>query len=159
MTAAAGMYVSKPPYNSWLDSLLDSVHSEMPTRDLLDNGGTMEGFQLWVNLPAVAKMSQPRYQDTAPENMPVLELQKGKVRQAKDVGLDVQTGSCLCLCRLQVWIRLIAGECEGHTAAIETLTPIKFLDIRYYDTVGNGSRWKVDPELKPFHCSTIRVDA
>ena len=39
----------------------------------------MEGFQLWVNLPAAAKMTRPRYQDTPPESMPVLELVEGKV--------------------------------------------------------------------------------
>ena len=32
------------------------VHSEMPTDELLRNGGNMEGFQLWVNLPAKDKM-------------------------------------------------------------------------------------------------------
>lgn len=31
----------------------------------------MRGFQLWVNLPASAKMSAPRYQEFAPERIPL----------------------------------------------------------------------------------------
>jgi len=34
----------------------------MPTKELLENGGPMEGFQLWVNLPSSKKMIPPRYQ-------------------------------------------------------------------------------------------------
>ena len=34
----------------------------MPTEEVLEKGGTMEGFQLWVNLPAKDKMIPPRYQ-------------------------------------------------------------------------------------------------
>ena len=28
------------------------VHAEMPAEEIVENGGKMEGFQLWVNLPA-----------------------------------------------------------------------------------------------------------
>ena len=38
------------------------VHSEMPSDDIMKNGGVIEGFQLWVNLPKVDKMIAPRYQ-------------------------------------------------------------------------------------------------
>src|SRR3546814_8743543 len=44
------------------------VHSEMPEQQ----EGRMRGFQLWVNLPASAKMTQPRYQEFAPERIPVV---------------------------------------------------------------------------------------
>jgi redox-sensitive bicupin YhaK (pirin superfamily) len=33
--------------------------------------GRMRGFQLWVNLPAKDKMVEPRYQEFAPESIPV----------------------------------------------------------------------------------------
>ena len=36
----------------WMTAGSGVVHSEMPTDDLMKNGGKMEGFQLWVNLPA-----------------------------------------------------------------------------------------------------------
>jgi redox-sensitive bicupin YhaK (pirin superfamily) len=49
------------------------VHSEMPEQQ----EGRMRGFQLWVNLPASAKMSEPRYQEFASDNIPVVEPAPG----------------------------------------------------------------------------------
>jgi hypothetical protein len=43
------------------------VHSEMPEQE----EGRMRGFQLWVNLPAREKMTAPRYQEFAPDRIPV----------------------------------------------------------------------------------------
>lgn len=40
------------------------VHSEMPSDEVQRNGGTVEGFQLWVNLPSRLKMCPPNYQVT-----------------------------------------------------------------------------------------------
>ncbi len=61
----------------WMTAGRGLVHSEMPEQD----GGLMWGFQLWVNLPARDKMTAPRYQDIAPENIPEIALpQGGKVR-------------------------------------------------------------------------------
>ena len=37
----------------------------------------MRGFQLWVNLPAKDKMTAPRYQEFAPERIPVLRPAPG----------------------------------------------------------------------------------
>ena len=37
----------------------------------------MRGFQLWVNLPARDKMSEPRYQEFAPERIPQLAPAEG----------------------------------------------------------------------------------
>src|SRR3546814_17686053 len=42
------------------------VHSEMPEQV----EGLMRGFQLWLNLPARDKMSAPRYQEYAAEQIP-----------------------------------------------------------------------------------------
>jgi redox-sensitive bicupin YhaK (pirin superfamily) len=49
------------------------IHSEMPEQE----EGLMQGFQLWVNLPAKDKMVKPRYQDIDPENVPVVERADG----------------------------------------------------------------------------------
>jgi redox-sensitive bicupin YhaK (pirin superfamily) len=56
------------------------IHSEMPSKELLENGGKMEGFQLWVNLPAKDKMVPPRYQDTPPERIPKVTTPDGKTK-------------------------------------------------------------------------------
>ncbi len=45
------------------------IHSEMPQQ----TAGMMRGFQLWINLPASAKMSDPAYQEFSPEDFPVVE--------------------------------------------------------------------------------------
>lgn len=57
----------------WMSAGRGIVHSEMPEQD----EGEMKGFQLWINLPAVAKMSDPAYQEFSPEEMPIEELPGG----------------------------------------------------------------------------------
>ena len=52
----------------WMTAGRGLVHSEMPEQQ----AGRMRGFQLWVNLPASAKMAEPRYQEFAPEQIPVV---------------------------------------------------------------------------------------
>ena len=37
----------------------------------------MRGFQLWLNLPAKDKMTEPRYQDIPPERIPTIDLGNG----------------------------------------------------------------------------------
>ena len=42
----------------------------------------MQGFQLWVNLPAADKMNAPAYQEYAPEQTPEYILENGAVVKA-----------------------------------------------------------------------------
>lgn len=49
----------------WMTAASGIEHSEMPEQ--VD--GMLYGFQLWVNLPANKKMSEPRYQEFEPEQM------------------------------------------------------------------------------------------
>ena len=51
----------------WMTAGRGLVHSEMPEQE----SGRMRGFQLWVNLPARDKMTEPKYQEFAPERIPV----------------------------------------------------------------------------------------
>jgi redox-sensitive bicupin YhaK (pirin superfamily) len=39
--------------------------------------GTMQGFQLWVNLPSAKKMIQPRYRDVTERMIPEVKVSKG----------------------------------------------------------------------------------
>lgn len=52
----------------WMKAASGVIHSEMPQQE----HGLMRGFQLWINLPAAAKMSTPEYQDFAPDNFPLV---------------------------------------------------------------------------------------
>jgi redox-sensitive bicupin YhaK (pirin superfamily) len=57
----------------WMTAGRGIVHSEMPEQE----EGLMRGFQLWVNLPASDKMTEPRYQDIAASDIPEVELDDG----------------------------------------------------------------------------------
>jgi hypothetical protein len=57
----------------WMTAGRGIVHSEMPEQE----AGLMQGFQLWLNLPAKDKMTAPRYQDIAPERIPIAEPAPG----------------------------------------------------------------------------------
>lgn len=96
-----------PGWVQWMTAGSGVVHSEMPTEEMLQKGGKSEAFQLWVNLPKKFKMVPPRYQDTPPENIPVVTSPDGNTL-----------------------IKVIAGKCLGTEAAIETRIPILFLDIK-----------------------------
>ncbi|MEG8130869.1 pirin family protein [Xanthomonas hortorum] len=51
----------------WMTAGRGLIHSEMPEQE----SGRMRGFQLWVNLPARDKMTEPKYQEYAPESIPI----------------------------------------------------------------------------------------
>ncbi|MFC6839277.1 pirin family protein [Xanthomonas theicola] len=57
----------------WMTAGRGLVHSEMPEQE----SGRMRGFQLWVNLPARDKMGAPRYQEFAPERIPLTQPAPG----------------------------------------------------------------------------------
>ncbi|MFQ6046024.1 MAG: pirin family protein [Gemmatimonadales bacterium] len=51
----------------WMTAGSGILHQEMPRGD---ERGRMHGFQLWANLPSSLKMTAPRYQDVAAEEIP-----------------------------------------------------------------------------------------
>lgn len=86
----------------WMTAGRGIVHSEMPEQD----DGLMWGFQLWVNLPAKDKMTAPRYQDIAPDSIPVVAPSTG------------------------VTIRVIAGDVGGTKGPVEGVaTQPVYLDV------------------------------
>ena len=50
----------------WMTAGRGIVHSEMPEQQ----EGRMRGFQLWINLPARDKLTEPKYQEYGPEKIP-----------------------------------------------------------------------------------------
>ncbi len=86
----------------WMTAGRGILHSEMPQQE----NGLMWGFQLWVNLPAKDKMTAPRYQDIAPERIPVVHPAAG------------------------VEVKVIAGELAGATGPVEGIaTAPVYLDV------------------------------
>jgi len=86
----------------WMTAGSGVQHSEMPEQE----EGVMEGFQLWLNLPARDKMCKPWYRDFASEDIP---------RYTTDDGVTVQ---------------VIAGHSHGVTGAMQrAVTEPVYLDI------------------------------
>ena len=54
----------------WMTSGRGIMHEEMPKRG---PSGRVDGFQLWVNLPAAQKMGVPRYQEVNADSIPAAE--------------------------------------------------------------------------------------
>ena len=88
----------------WMTAGAGLVHSEMPTDEIMRDGGTIHGFQLWVNLPSHDKMTQPRYQGIPLDQIPTGQSENGKAT-----------------------VKVIASESMGVSAVIETRTPIMYL--------------------------------
>ena len=61
----------------WMSSGRGILHEEMPRRG---PSGNIYGFQLWVNLPAQLKMSEPRYQEVTAATIPTYEKDGVKIR-------------------------------------------------------------------------------
>ncbi|MEK6336278.1 MAG: pirin family protein [Acidobacteriota bacterium] len=57
----------------WMTAGGGIMHEEMPQLE----GGRLDGFQLWVNLPARLKMSKPRYQEVVSREIPSVEHENG----------------------------------------------------------------------------------
>ena len=91
----------------WMTAGGGIVHEEFHSRDFTRRGGTIEMVQLWVNLPARDKMTQPRYQTLLDAQIPAIELPDGAGR-----------------------VRVIAGEFVGRRGAAVTFTPMDVWDIR-----------------------------
>ena len=55
----------------WMTAGAGILHIETPPEHLVVSGGLFHGFQLWVNLPARAKMTAPGYQEFGPDQVPL----------------------------------------------------------------------------------------
>jgi redox-sensitive bicupin YhaK (pirin superfamily) len=96
--------VIEPGGIQWMTAGKGIVHSEMPEQE----NGLLEGFQLWVNLPARHKMDPPAYQEYPASQIPL---------ETRDRGAAV---------------RVIAGTTSGGTRGpvIQPLTDPLYLDVR-----------------------------
>lgn len=71
----------------WMTAGSGIVHSEMPEQEQ----GLMQGFQLWLNLPARDKMTTPGYRDIASSEIPVFTTEGGaevKLVAGRSHGVD-----------------------------------------------------------------------
>jgi quercetin 2,3-dioxygenase len=86
----------------WMTAGRGVIHSEMPEQA----EGLMEGFQLWLNLPAKDKMRQPWYKDFEAADIPLVKLDNGAT------------------------VRVIAGESQGVAGAVQReVTEPLYIDV------------------------------
>ena len=85
----------------WTTAGRGIIHAEGPTKSFVKKGGELEGIQLWLNLPAKLKMTQPNYQHVKKEAFNVVFSKDTKIK-----------------------IQIIAGVLDGVYGKIETKTPV-----------------------------------
>lgn len=108
----------------WMTAGRGIVHSEMPEQE----EGALEGFQLWLNLPAADKMATPRYRDFQSAEIPEFTTPEG------------------------ITVRVIAGESQSRQGAVtRPVTEPLYLDLH----LPAGSRF--EQPLPPGHNAFLVV--
>ncbi len=110
----------------WTTAGRGIIHAEAPTKEFVQKGGTLEGIQLWLNLPAEKKMMAANYQHIKNEDFRVVSSKDNKVN-----------------------IQIIAGELEGVYGRIKTQTPVNAFMI----TVEAGGSYTI--KVPNSHQSTV----
>ncbi|MFT5215196.1 MAG: redox-sensitive bicupin YhaK (pirin superfamily) [Glaciecola sp.] len=94
----------------WTTAGRGIIHAEGPTKEFVQKGGTLEGIQLWLNLPAAKKMIQPNYQHVKNEEFNVVTSEDNKVT-----------------------IQVVAGSLEGKSGKITSQTSVNVYIIDIED--------------------------
>ncbi len=133
----------------WMTAGSGILHIERPPDELIDTGGLFHGIQLWVNLPASLKMTNPRYQDIEATAVSLLTNEHG-----------------------DAVIRVIAGRLGDYGGPGDTHTPITLVHVSLlpgarlalpwnpaynaltYVLAGQGT---VGPQRRPIHDGQLAV--
>ena len=96
----------------WMFAGKGLLHSEGPSKRLLQEGGIQEFIQLWINVPKAYKWNEPYYQRATKQEQPVVMEQEG------------------------VAFRLASGEYDGKTGPLKSFTPV----VSIAGTIEKGRR-------------------
>jgi redox-sensitive bicupin YhaK (pirin superfamily) len=110
----------------WTTAGRGIIHAEGPTKEFVKKGGTLEGIQLWLNLPAKDKMIPPKYQHIRSEQMPVIQDESGNIN-----------------------LKVVAGKLEDKQGLVSTQTDVNVFMI---ETSGAGI---MDIEIPKSHESCM----
>lgn len=91
----------------WMTAASGVLHKEYHEKEWSKRGGLFQMVQLWVNLPAKFKMSQPKYQA-------IEQKQMGRYNLPEEQGV----------------VEIIAGNYNGVKGAASTFTPIELYNVR-----------------------------
>jgi redox-sensitive bicupin YhaK (pirin superfamily) len=90
----------------WMTAGRGIEHAELSPKEFMQHGGPLEILQLWVNLPARLKMTEPRYVGLQSEEIPSFQTDDDRVT-----------------------VNLISGEWDGHSGPIDSPTGIQMMSL------------------------------
>ncbi len=91
----------------WMTSGKGILHKEYHEKNFSKKGGEMQMVQLWVNLPAKDKMTEPKYQNIENKDLSKVDLGNG-------------IGS----------VDIIAGEFENNKGPASSFTPLSLFNVK-----------------------------
>jgi redox-sensitive bicupin YhaK (pirin superfamily) len=90
----------------WMTAGRGVEHSELSPKEFLENGGPLEILQLWINLPARLKMTEPKYTGLQRNEIPSITTDDGRVT-----------------------INLISGTFNDTRGAIQSITDVHMMTV------------------------------
>ncbi len=109
----------------WVHAGRGIIHSERPSAELAKTGGAMEVIQLWINIPASAKMDAPQYLAARADQLPEISLGSQSKLYLITGTYNGETGpikpaSPMVIARAEVKAsdRVVFDFPKGHNAAI-----------------------------------------
>ncbi|HUT49731.1 MAG TPA: pirin family protein [Alphaproteobacteria bacterium] len=115
--SAGGHAVLEPGDVQWVTAGAGIVHSEIPPDAFKAAGGTVDGFQIWLNLARKDKAATPGYQMLRAGDMPVARPSDG------------------------VTLRIIGGAAADQASPVAMRTPISLIHAR----IEPGGVWRHQP--------------
>lgn len=107
----------------WMTAGSGVLHEELHAPAFRKSGGTLQMLQLWVNLPADLKMTDPQYQTLENDNIPVVSLDSARIRVISGA-LGETKGPAKTFTPINLWdVQLAAGTVnlslpENYTTAL-----------------------------------------
>jgi redox-sensitive bicupin YhaK (pirin superfamily) len=99
----------------WMFAGSGLLHSEGPTKEFLEKGGSYEFIQLWVNVPKAHKWDAPNYQQVSANQMPSLFNEEG------------------------INLKLASGDYGNFSGPLKSFTPV----VSFFGSIANGKTLKL----------------
>ena len=112
-----GRHDISPGDVQWMTAGRGISHEEFHSEAFGQRGGVFSMVQMWVNLPSVHKLTDPKYQLIKRSEMPIVEL-----IDDSDADNHIPIGQAA----------IIAGDWCGVTGVVSTFTPINVWDIELH---------------------------
>ena len=91
----------------WMTTGSGLIHSELVTEEFKKKGGTMQGLQIWVNLPKKNKQVKPWYQHIKKDDIPAIKESSG------------------------VEIKVLVGKVKETKSLVQTYSPVSIFDVQF----------------------------